>query len=114
MEGDGFMLPIIRHFSCALGLTMLSGVALAAMSTPASASTLITHCDRYGADCYSERCDNQGDNCVRRYDRDNWRSSYEREDWRIRRSHYRHWYCDDDGCRYTYDIILQHRYDDQE
>lgn len=89
----------------AFALFMLSGFALGAASAPASASTLITHCDRYGADCYRERCDNQLDNCVRLYDRG---------DWRIRHSNYRHWYCDDDGCRYTYDIILQHRSDDRD
>jgi hypothetical protein len=90
-------------FPALAGALALGAIATTTLSSPASAATLITHCDRYGVDCYRVRCDNEGENCARLYDYD--------DDRRVRRSSYRHWYCDGDGCRWTYDYIL-HRYRD--
>lgn len=81
---------------------VLSVGAYMAVPAPAVAATYETHCDRFGGACYRVRCDNDGDNCVRLYDTDR----------DVERTAYRHWYCDGDGCRWTYDYTYSRpRYD---
>jgi hypothetical protein len=91
----------ILKASAVAGVLSLGAYVLAAPA-PASAATYMTHCDRFGTDCYRVRCDDEGDNCVRIYD-------YDRN---VERTAYRHWFCDEGGCRWTYDYTYSRpRYD---
>ena len=96
------MLSNFVKMSAIAGLMALgTGVMV---SQPASAATYETHCDRFGGECYRVRCNDFGDDCVRVYD----------EDRTIERTAYRHWYCDGDGCRWTYSENYRpyHSYDE--